>query len=115
MKSLHNRVPDAPSETPATRVRASDLPGAGVGTGGVRPEIDTRLVAAVQAAAGARCHEAAGLLQSYLLWARIYRTAQDTRAPDEAEVGETFRQTKVRLRAFLTDGLLGCGLAAALC
>src|SRR3954466_15187352 len=35
--------------------------------GGVRPQIDTRLVAAVQRGAGARCHEAAGLLQQYYL------------------------------------------------
>jgi hypothetical protein len=79
-----------------------------VGNCDVLPVLDTRLVAAVQAGAGARCHEAAGLLQGYYLWLKLYRMAVEHGADDVAEVAEMFRQTKVRLRAFLTVGAPTC-------
>lgn len=64
--------------------------------------IDTRLVAAVQTRAGARVHEAAGLLNGYYLWAKVLARAE--RLDDERMIQTALRQVrvaKVRLRQFL--------------
>jgi len=65
--------------------------------------IDTRLVAAVQARAGARTHEAAGLLNGYYLWATIL--ADDGPQHSDRLNGDAQRQftaARVRLRQFLS-------------
>lgn len=64
--------------------------------------IDTRLVAAVQMRAGARVHEAAGLLQQYYLWANLLAKAE--RIHDESKLKRASLQVsaaKSRLRKFL--------------
>ncbi|MEZ0268090.1 MAG: hypothetical protein ACAI43_25480 [Phycisphaerae bacterium] len=76
---------------------SSDLPA-------TPPVIDTRLVAAVQRGAGARCHEAAGLLQDYYLC--VDNCAQDTVSPETggavtASSWKMLMTAKARLRAFL--------------
>jgi hypothetical protein len=76
---------------------SSDLPAS-------PPAIDTRLVAAVQRGAGARCHEAAGLLQDYYL--SVDNCAQDTISGETAGAvtassWKMLLTAKARLRAFL--------------
>ena len=70
-----------------------------------KAHIDTRLVAAVQARAGSRVHEAAGLLNSYYLWSGVL--AQAGRTPESPTLAMAFDQVcqaKRRLKEFLTDG-----------
>jgi hypothetical protein len=72
------------------------------------PTLDTRLIAAVQAAAGARCHEAANLLQTYYLSTEAFRMLSrrgQSPAADEARI--LCQAAKVRLRDFLAERLLG--------
>lgn len=73
-------------------------------------DIDTRLVAAVQVAAGARCHQAAGLLQAYYFAAERFNRAR-TAFGDEAAAADRARRllldAKVRLRDFLAAQLFG--------
>jgi hypothetical protein len=71
--------------------------------------LDTRLVAAVQAAAGARCHEAANLLQTYYMSTEAYRvTSRQGNSPAAAAEARALCQAaKVRLRDFLAERLLG--------
>ena len=81
-----------------------------------KPEIDTRLVAAVQARAGARVHEAAGLLNSYYLWSGILSQADGTPGdPAFAMAVEQVGEAKRRLKQFLCSASFRCGdgLAAA--
>ena len=64
--------------------------------------IDTRLISAVQTRAGARVHEAAGLLNGYFLWARLLARAE--RLHDQRMIETALpqvRKAKVRLRRFL--------------
>lgn len=73
------------------------------GTCGSVGGIDTRLVAAVQTRAGARVHEAAGLLNGYYLWAGLLDRAE--RLHDQRMIETAVpqvRRAKVRLRRFLT-------------
>jgi hypothetical protein len=68
--------------------------------------IDTRLVAAVQARAGARVHEAAGLLNEYRLTRELLRRANDRGDENaRAEHRRQLRQTEYRLRQFLSSDL----------
>ena len=66
-------------------------------------EVDTRLVAAVQGGAGARCHEAANLLQTYYNCAEVYRVRQQRNAERAQQAWCVLQQAKVRLRQFLTE------------
>jgi hypothetical protein len=71
----------------------------------VRPQVDTRLVAAVQRGAGANCHEAAGLLQQYYLC--IENCWEDMDSPDTgyavtAASSALLHRTKVQLRALIS-------------
>jgi hypothetical protein len=66
-------------------------------------DVDTRLVAAVQSGAGARCHEAANLLQSYLVCAEVYRMRLQRRKEKAQEAWSTLQQAKVKLRKFLCE------------
>jgi hypothetical protein len=68
--------------------------------------IDTRLIAAVERAAAAQSHRAAGLLNGYRLWGAVLERAR--RAGSEAlaeEAEREFLAAKVRLRRFLSEGL----------
>jgi hypothetical protein len=70
--------------------------------------LDTRLVAAVQAAAGARCHEAANLLQTYYMSTEACRVVcRRGDSPAAAEARALCLAAKVRLRDFLAERLLG--------
>ena len=74
------------------------------------PPLDTRLIATVQRRAGARVHEAAGLLQVYVNWADLLRRALaggDAAAAREADA--EVRSATAGLRRFLC----GLGFAAA--
>ena len=51
------------ASSPCTAERCGDLP----------VTLDTRLIAAVQSRAGARCHQAASLLHVYYMCADVYR------------------------------------------
>ena len=65
--------------------------------------IDTRLVAAVQRSAGAKVHEAAGLLNAYYLWASVHARAawqQDAKLAGEAL--DQLATARARLRRFLS-------------
>ena len=64
--------------------------------------LDTRLIAAVQARAGARVHESAGLLYAYRLSADCYRltlTTGDSRAAARARMN--YELSEWRLRRFV--------------
>jgi hypothetical protein len=76
--------------------------------------INSRLVAAVQTHAGARCHESANLLSNYYLSADVYRRRLgrgDRTAADAAWL--TLKQAEIRLREFLTDGFYPSGRGCA--
>ena len=65
-------------------------------------ELDTRLIAAVQTRAGARCHRSANLLQSYYLCADAYKAKMrkgDQNASWAAR--QRFQESENRLREFL--------------
>jgi hypothetical protein len=69
--------------------------------------IDTRLVAAVQTRAGAKVHEAAGLLNGYYLWSDVL--AQAARSHDESTLDLALPQVcaaRRRLRQFLSSAVL---------
>ena len=70
---------------------------------GWRGFVDTRLVAAVQGGAGARCHEAANLLQTYYNCAEVYRVRLQRSAERAQQAWCVLQQAKVRLRQFLTE------------
>ncbi len=75
-----------------------------------KSETDTRLVAAVQARAGARVDEAAGLLNSYYLWSGILSQADGTPGdPTFAMAVEQVGEAKRRLREFLSAVVWGWG------
>lgn len=82
--------------------------------GELRPQIDTRLVAAVQRGAGARCHEAAGLLQQYYLCVENCWVDMDS-----AETGYTvtpaswalLQRTKGQLRALISQNRVPAGVS----
>jgi hypothetical protein len=66
--------------------------------------IDVRLISAVQAHAGARCHEAANRLAAYTLWAEVNHRAVADRDRDEAEFSRhELERTEVDLRKFLFE------------
>jgi hypothetical protein len=84
----------------------------GNGVIGRVPPVDTRLVAAVQRSAGARVHEAAGLLNAYHLWAAVQARAtwhRDGALAQEAE--HQVSAAKVRLRQFLSGHCATCPAA----
>jgi hypothetical protein len=80
----------------------------------VRPQIDTRLVAAVQRGAGAHCHEAAGLLQQY-----YFCVASCGVEMDSPETGYTvtpdswalLHRTKGQLRALISQNRVPAGVS----
>ncbi len=72
-------------------------------TSGWIGEVDTRLVAAVQGGAGARCHEAANLLQAYYNCAEVYRVRLQRSAERAPQAWCVLQQAKVKLRQFLTE------------
>ena len=87
----------------------------GMATAVLSLPINSRLVAAVQTHAGARCHETANLLSNYYLSADVYRRRLgrgDRTAADAAF--QTLKQAEVRLRQFLTGAFdpAGHGCAA---
>jgi hypothetical protein len=68
--------------------------------------IDTRLVSAVQARAGARVHEAAGLLSGYYVWCEVLKRA--IRRDDQSKVAQALGQVcaaKRKLRQFLVPAV----------
>jgi hypothetical protein len=71
--------------------------------------LDTRLVAAVQAAAGARCHEAASLVQAYYFSSEACRRLASGHrgGATAAEARRRMTEAKVRLRDFLAERVLG--------
>ena len=75
--------------------------------------LNTRLVAAVQSRAGARCHESANLLQAYYFRAEVYRMQLRNKNSVAAEAARrSVHQAEVRLRQFLTNLLWPCSLGA---
>jgi hypothetical protein len=65
--------------------------------------IDSRLVSAVQRSAGARAHEAAGLLHGYHLWVSVWVQAGGQQDADLAkEAGRQVAAARTRLRQFLS-------------
>jgi hypothetical protein len=67
-------------------------------------QMNTRLVAAVQSRAGARCHTSANLLQCYYFCAEVYRVQLRNNDPVAAEAARrSMQRAEVRLREFLTD------------
>jgi hypothetical protein len=67
-------------------------------------QMNTRLVAAVQSRAGARCHTSANLLQCYYFCAEVYRVQLRNNDPVATEAARRgMQQAEVRLREFLTD------------
>lgn len=69
--------------------------------------VDTRLVAAVQKRAGARVHEAAGLLHAYYLWVNLLSQAERVR--DESMIqtaSPAVSASRARLRRFLAEPCL---------
>jgi hypothetical protein len=75
--------------------------------------IDTRLVAAVQRNAGAKVHEAAGLLNAYYLWASVHARAewqQDAELANKAL--DELAAARARLRRFLAGLCLAYSTAA---
>ncbi len=66
--------------------------------------LDTRLIAAVQIRAGARCHESAGLLHTYFLCAEVYRE-QFARglARAGAATWTMLQRAELQLRRFLAE------------
>lgn len=69
-----------------------------------RHAIDSRLVAAVQINAGARCHEAANLLNCYRLASRAYALSVSCQNRDTAvEDLELIEQSERALRKFLFE------------
>ena len=70
---------------------------------------DTRLAAAVQAAAGRRCHQAANLLHAYYLSAALCRQLEAAGGVDAIaalEASQLLQAAKVRLREFLAECLM---------
>ena len=67
--------------------------------------IDTRLVATVQARAGRRIHEAAGLLQAYYLWAHVTGHATQNSSPSLAVAIREVSNAKRCLREFLSPAI----------
>lgn len=83
------------------------LPGlprnAGLGTCDVQLAVDTRLVAAVQRGAGARCHESANLLQAYYFCVQEYqRAARERDVVGLVELWTILQDAKAQMRSFLT-------------
>jgi len=67
-------------------------------------QMNTRLVAAVQSRAGARCHTSANLLQCYYFCAEVYRVQLRNNGPVAAEPARRgMQRAEARLREFLTD------------
>jgi hypothetical protein len=65
-------------------------------------ELDTRLIAAVQTQAGARCHRSANLLHSYYLCADVYKAKMRKGDLDASRVArQRFQESENRLREFL--------------
>lgn len=83
------------------------------GTGGIhaatapRAVMDRRLVAAVQAQAGAHCHEAAGLIQRYYYQLYLWRKADGHDAAEHQSFRAGVEEAEAALRRFLHRG---CGL-----
>jgi hypothetical protein len=67
-----------------------------------RVELDTRLIAAVQNRAGARCHESANLLHSYYMCADVYKSKLRQGNADASRAARLrFQESENRLREFL--------------
>jgi hypothetical protein len=67
-----------------------------------RVDLDTRLIAAVQNSAGARCHRSANLLYSYYLCADVYRSRLRHGDADASNAArQRFQESENRLREFL--------------
>src|SRR5690349_6043208 len=68
--------------------------------------IDTRLVSAVQARAGARIHEVAGLLSGYYVWCEVLKRAIGRNDPSKAALalGQVCTAKK-KLRQFLVPAV----------
>ena len=68
--------------------------------------IDTRLVAAVQARAGARIHEAAGILNGYYIWAEVLKRALSRHDNSKAAIAlGNVCAAKRKLRQFLVPAV----------
>lgn len=86
------------------------------GAAAAAPVVNTRLVAAVQARAGARCHQSANLLSTYYLCADVYRMRMGRGdASSSAEAWRTLKQAEQRLREFLTGSVERTCHASATC
>ena len=74
-------------------------------------QFNTRLIAAVQTKAGARCHESANLVQAYYFRADVYRMQLRNKDAAAAEAARrSVQEVEVRLRKFLTDLSWPCSL-----
>lgn len=68
--------------------------------------IDTRLVAAVQATAGARIHEAAALLNGYYIWSELLKRALNRNDKPKAALAlGKVCSAKRQLRQFLVPAV----------
>jgi hypothetical protein len=74
-------------------------------------QFNTRLIAAVQTKAGARCHESANLVQAYYFRADVYRMQMRNKDAVAAEAARrSVQQAETQLRRFLTDLSWPCSL-----
>jgi hypothetical protein len=79
-----------------------------------RVELDTRLIAAVQSRAGARCHLSANLIHSYYLCADVYRSKLRQGNVDASKAArQRFQDSENRLREFLFAARSSACLPAA--
>jgi hypothetical protein len=79
---------------------------------GIPFQFNTRLIAAVQTKAGARCHESANLLQAYYFRADVYRMQLRNKDAVAAEAARrSVQQAEVLLRKFLSDLSWPCSLS----
>jgi hypothetical protein len=118
MKTEHQNRKDFEMK-PAVRMNAStDV------TPGISFQFNTRLIAAVQTKAGARCHESANLVQAYYFRADVYRMQLRNNNVVAAETARrNVQQAEVRLREFLTEvswpcswgGEVSCDCQAVAC
>jgi hypothetical protein len=64
--------------------------------------LDTRLIAAIQNRAGARCHRSANLLHTYYMCADVYRSRLRQGNADASRAARLrFQESENRLREFL--------------
>jgi hypothetical protein len=77
-------------------------------------QLDTRLIAAVQSRAGARCHQSGNLLYSYYLCADVYRCRMKRGDAEASKAAwKRFLEIENRLREFLFNPYSDSGVRHA--